>query len=46
MKKEKQEKGMRISKQVGDPAVPNRAKTEMKQENNPKSKNKEPKTQG
>lgn len=37
MKKENQEKGMRISKQVPDPAVPNRARTEMKQENNSKN---------
>ena len=46
MKKDKQEKGTRISEQVGDPAVPNRARTEMKQENTAKNKKNDEKTQG
>ena len=45
MKKEKQEKSVNKSS-VPNPPVPNRARTEMKQENNLKNKNKEEKTQG
>lgn len=37
MKNKNQESGMRISKQVQDPPVPNRAKTEMKNEQNTSS---------